>query len=311
MKSLIDLKKDIIDDKLETFYVFTGEEYMIKRIYYEKIAQKHGNLKRFDTVQGIYMELEKKSLFARKNVLICYNDLEYLKQKEKHYERLLKLSKNNIVILVYDTIPEKGPFRNVFEDYITQFNKVTDDIALKYVNKECKVAIGIDFAEKIAFNCDRSYGAIIEEMNKYNYYKESNPDHTIDAMTYACLFFDREPIPTPKEFANAFIIRDSRKLAKYMKLLKNENLLGYLPELYTTIIISLFIKIYGKWDGGTRAYESGEHWGRIKEIRDFSIPYTKDDLIDIRWLLYRLDLDLRKGRMKPEYAWDYLIGVIL
>ena len=311
MKSLIDLKKDILDDKLDTFYVFTGEEYMIRRIYYEKIAQKYGKLKRFDSVQGIYMELEKKSLFALKNVLLCYNDLEFLKQKEKTYERLLKLSKNNIVILVYDEIPEKGPFRKVFEDYITQFNKVTDDIALKYVNKESKTPIAIHFEEKIAFNCNNSYGAIIEEMNKYNYYKQINPDDNIDPKVYSCLFYDRKMIPTPKEFANAFISTDVNKLREYIKILKDNNILGYLPELYSTIVIALFIKIYGKWNGGTKAYESGENWGRIKEIRDFNISYSKDDLVDIRYLIYKLDLDLRKGRMKPEYAWNYLIGVIL
>lgn len=315
MKALIDLKKDILEDNLEPFYVFTGEEYMIKRIYYEKIAQNHGNLKRFENVQGIYRELEKKSLFALKNVLICYNDLDFLKQKSKTYERLLKLcrdKKDTIVILVYDNVPEKGAFKDVFEDYITQFNKVTDDIAIKYVNKECKGALDPQFAQRIAFNCDNQYGAIIEELNKYNYYKQANPeDHFLDALTYFALFFDRKVTPTQKEFANAFIKRDSKKLSSYLKLLKNENLLGYLPELYSTCTIALYIKIYGKWRGGTKAYESGEHWGRVKEIREFYIPYSKNDLIDIQWLVYKLDLDIRKGKMKPEHAWDYLIGVIL
>lgn len=311
MKQLMDLKNEIIQNNLSTLYIFTGDEYMIKRIYYEEIARRYGKLRRFDNVQGIYNELEKKSLFSIKSVFICYNDLEYLKQKQKHYERLINLSKNNIVILIYEQIPEKSIFRKTFEDYITLFNKVTEDIALKYVNKQSKFEVDDDFAKRIVFNCDRSYGAIIEEMNKYNHYKQSNTDSILDDKTYSSIFCDKKVVITPKQFADAFIQRNTIQIAEYIKILEDQNLLGYIPELYNTIIIALFIKLYGKWDGGTKAYQAGEYWGRIKEVRDYYIPYNKDDLLDIRWLLYKLDLDLRRGKMKSEYAWNYLIGVIL
>ena len=141
--------------------------------------------------------------------------------------------------------------------------------------------------------------------------QETYSDHAIDAMTYACLFFDRKEKPTPKQFADAFLQRNSTQLIEYLKLLKDENILGYLPELYNTIVLSLYLKLYGKYDGGTRAYNAGEYWGRVKEIRNFNISYTKNDLLDIRYLLYQLDLDVRSGKMKAELAWDWLIGVIL
>lgn len=313
MKSLIDLKKELRDGKLtQNLYIFTGEENYIRRLYYLKIGELYGNLKRLESVATLYKELEKKQLFAAKTAYIVYNDIEYLKQREKVYERLVRLCKNKVVILVYDEIPDKGPFRNVFEDYITIFNKVSDDIAMKYVTREYPIK-DRTLVQKIAFNCFNSYNNIIEEMNKYKWFKEHDEynDDAIDAMTYACLFYDRKVIPTPKEFANAFLRRDGRKLTEYIKLVKDENILGYLPELYNTIVIALYIKMYGKWDGGTRAYNAGEYWGRIKEIRDFNISYTKNDLLDIRYLVYQLNLDVRSGKMRADLAWDWLIGVIL
>ena len=125
MKSLIDLKNELMGGKLQNLYIFTGEENLIRRIYYEKIGEINGNLKSLESVAELYNQLGKKSLFQRKSTYLVYNDLEYLKQNEKIYERLIKLSEKNVVILVYEEIPEKGAFRKIFEDYITIFNKVS------------------------------------------------------------------------------------------------------------------------------------------------------------------------------------------
>lgn len=321
MKSLIDLKKELRDGNLtQNLYIFTGEENYIRRLYYLKIGEIYGNLKSLETVSTLFKELEKKQLFAAKTAYIVYNDMEFLKQKEKVYERLVRLCKKHVVILVFEEIPEKGPFRTILEDYITVFNKVSDDIAVKYVTREYPIKDKL-LAQKIAFNCDNSYNNIIEEMNKYKWFKKQEQyeeemnqqdcDDAVDAMTYAYLFYDRKVLPTPREFANAFLKRDGRQLAEYITLLKEQNILGYLPELYNTIVLALYLKVYGKYDGGTRAYNAGEYWGRVKEIRDFNISYNKNDLLDIRYLLYQLDLDVRSGKMKAELAWDWLIGVIL
>lgn len=312
MKALIDLKKELKEGRLTSnLYVFTGEENYIRRLYYLKIGEIYGNLKSLESVNNLYKELQNNRLFAQKTAYIVYNDLDFLKQKEKVYEKFIRLCKNNMVILVYEEIPEKCPFRTVLDDYITIFNKVADDIAVKYVNREFPIKSKI-LAEKIAFNCFNSYNNIIEEMNKLKWYKDNDTsDDAIDAIAYASIFIDRQVKPTPKEFANAFLLRDSNKLSQYIKLLKDDNILGYLPELYNTIILALYLKVYGKYDGGTKAYNAGEYWGRVKEIRDFNISYTKNDLLDIRYLIYELDINVRTGRIKPNLAWDWLIGVIL
>ena len=183
MKSLVDLKKELKDGVVNNLYIFTGEENLIRKIYYQKIGELYGNIKYLESVQDLYKELEKKSLFQLKLVYVVYNDMEYLKQKEKVYERLIELSRKHCVVLIYDEIPEKSVFKKVFEDYITTFNYVTNDIAIKYVNKE-NHQIKLDFAKRIAYNCFNSYNNIVEEMNKYNHYVE-NHDDAIDAMKQA------------------------------------------------------------------------------------------------------------------------------
>lgn len=313
MKSLVDLKKEIKNGDIKNLYVFVGEENLIRKIYYEKIGESNDGVKYIESVSNLFKELEKKSLFKQKNyTYVVYNDLDFLKQKESVMNKLISLSKKKTVVLVYDELPEKGNFKKVFEDYITIFNYVTDDIAIKYVNK-ANYKIGIDMAKDIAYNCYNSYNSIVEEMNKYNHYVEGSHDDAIDAMTYAVLFIPRKEIPTPKQFANAFITENMYYLAEFYKILKENdvNILGYLPELYSTVVICLYFKIYGNYEGSSRAYNAGEYWGRIKELRSYNIPYNKGDLLDIRYLVDQLDKNIRSGRMPAQYAWEWLIGVIL
>lgn len=310
MKSLLDLKRELKNGELNNLYVFTGEEVAIRKIYYEKIAELNGKLKYVETVENLYKELDKKSLFKTKTTYVVYNDFDFLRQKDKVYDRLIKLAEKNVIVLVFDEIPEKSSFKKYFDDYITIFNKVTDDVAMKYIHKQCPKLMDQLLISKIAFNCDNDYGAIIEEMDKYNHLTNNGND-AIDALAYATIFFDREVVPTTREFADHFITINREEIAKNLKVLKKQNILAYLPELYNTVSICLYFKIYGKWDGGSAAYNAGEYWGRIKQLRDYNIPYDKNSLLDIRYLINKLDIDIRKGVMPSAYAWDYLIGVIL
>lgn len=312
MKSLVDLKAELKEGKISNLNIFVGEENLIRKIYYEKIAEYNGDIKYIESVKDLFKELEKKSLFKKKYTYVVYNDLDFVKQKESIFERLLALTSNNVVVLVYDLMPDKEYFKKVFEDYITIFNYVTDDIAIKYVNK-ANNKVPLDIAKNIAYNCFNSYNNIVEEMNKYNHYTKSHHDDAIDAMTYSLLFKARKEIPTATQFATAFITRNTLYLAEYYQVLKeNEcNILGYLPELYNTVVIELYLQMYGKWEGGNRAYNAGEYWGRVKELRNLNVPYNKNDLLDIRYLINQLDRDIRSGKMPSQYAWEWLIGVIL
>lgn len=312
MKSLIDLKSELKEGRVCNLNVFVGEENLIRKIYYQKIAEYNGKIKYVDDVKDLFKELEKKSLFKRNQTYVVYNDLEFIKQKESVFRRLIDLSKNNVVVLIYDLLPERDIFLKIFDEYITVFNYVTGDIAIKYVNK-LNNRVPLDYAKNITFNCFNSYNNIVEEMNKYNHYLKAKNKDLIDDKTYSLLFNQRKEIPTTTEFANAFITGNKMYLAEYYQILKeNEtNILAYLPELYNTVLIFLYFQIYGKWQGSNKAYNAGEYWGRTKELRNLNTNYNKNDLLDIRYLVDKLDKDIRSGRMPTQYAWDWLIGVIL
>ena len=154
MRSLIDLKSELVNGEVGHIYVFTGEEFKIRSIYVEKICEIVGKYQFMDSMESLYKELSKKPLFRIKTCYICYGDNEYLKQSDKVYEKLLAKVKDNVVVLVFENIEERSKFFKFFDEYITIFNRVSDDIAVKYVNKQCHVPLKI--AQEIAFNCNLS-----------------------------------------------------------------------------------------------------------------------------------------------------------
>ena len=50
MKSLVDLKKELKDGVVNNLYIFTGEENLIRKIYYQKIGELYGNIKYLESV---------------------------------------------------------------------------------------------------------------------------------------------------------------------------------------------------------------------------------------------------------------------
>ena len=75
------LKKDLLDKKLKSFYVFTGEELALQDIYINKIAEiSNLQIIRADALQDIYTKLISKSLFAEKpKIYVIRNDEIYFK----------------------------------------------------------------------------------------------------------------------------------------------------------------------------------------------------------------------------------------
>lgn len=328
MKLLIDLKRELVEEKLEKLYIFTGKEHTIRRIYLEKIFSLKGNHKYCESVSNIFQELSKKSLIPMDYVYYCYNDEDFLKQKKETMEKLTELLKksNSIVVLVFEDIDTTSTIYKTFSDNFTSFDFVQDEIARKYVKKELDCPNYI--AHEIAYNCNNDYGKILFECDKIKNFKydsrfmnesqqmRSEKDHTIDAFEYLVMskmLFEKREAPTPEEVSEAFIKRDKKKFTEYHYVFKylELDILYYLPDIYDTVNIMLMCKMYGKWDGSSKAYNAGLYWGRVKKIREYVTPYSVDDLLNILEVLQRLDSDIRLGNIQRDLGFDYLLGVIL
>ena len=73
---LIQLQKDIKNNELKPFYIFTGEELELQKIYLEKI----GKYIRVDSVSDVYVKLTSRMLATTKSVYVVRDDNVFIKK---------------------------------------------------------------------------------------------------------------------------------------------------------------------------------------------------------------------------------------
>lgn len=307
MKELMDLKKEIKNDEFNDLYIFFGNEYAIRDQYINAICCDYSANKAYlQDIKELYRQLSKNALFDVKTSYIVMYDYDFLKEKKSVWERLKKLSKDKRVILVYDELP--GAFANYFNEYITEFKEVTEDIATKYV-LEGNV-FPMEITEDIRYSCENNYGAILNEKNKMKWWKYNN-EGQMTKDTKDALFYKKKRFIEQKYFSYALLQYDINWLNENLQNVTTENILMYLPDFMESIMIALYCKRDGKYQGSSAAYKAGENWGKAKEIRELKVPYKESTLRAIYDDVAQLDINVRTGRLTNERAWNWLIGVIL
>lgn len=307
MKELMELKKDIKSSVFNDLYIFFGNEYAIRDQYINAICGDYSTNKAYlQDIKELYRQLSKNALFDVKTSYIVMYDYDFLKEKKSVWERLKKLSKDKRVILVYDELP--SAFANYFDEYITEFKEVTDDIATKYV-LEGNV-FPMEITEDIRYSCENNYGAILNEKNKMKWWKYNN-EGQMTKDTKDALFYKKKRFIEQKYFSYALLQYDINWLNENLQNVTTENILMYLPDFMESIMIALYCKRDGKYQGSSAAYKAGENWGKAKEIRELKVPYKESTLRAIYDDVAQLDINVRTGRLTNERAWNWLIGVIL
>lgn len=307
MKELMELKKDIKSSVFNDLYIFFGNEYAIRDQYINAICHDYSANKAYlQDIKELYRQLSKNALFDVKTSYIVMYDYDFLKEKKSVWERLKKLSKDKRVILVYDELP--SAFANYFDEYITEFKEVTDDIATKYV-LEGNV-FPMEITEDIRYSCENNYGAILNEKNKVKWWKYNN-EGQMTKDTKDALFYKKKRFIEQKYFSYALLQYDINWLNENLQNVITENILMYLPDFMESIMIALYCKRDGKYQGSSAAYKAGENWGKAKEIRELKVPYKESTLRAIYDDVAQLDIYVRIGRLTNERAWNWLIGVIL
>lgn len=164
MKKLQDLKQEILEGKINNFYVFYGEDYGIRKHYIDKLSTFFPSTITADKFEDIRDIIVSKSLFSIKRLIVIYDDRNFAKSSNEVISTFIKRLKDYCVIFVYEEeLPNTNLFKN-FSDYITYFPIVQNNIALEFVEGE--VSILQSNKEELIKNCENNYNNILLESNK-------------------------------------------------------------------------------------------------------------------------------------------------
>jgi hypothetical protein len=213
-----ELQKQIIDKQLNNLYVFLGEEIAIQKIYINKIAEINKlEIQYIEEYKQIHNSLQVNDLFNTKKLYVILDDLDILKQENIWSE--IKPN-GNIIIFKYNNLDKRNKFYKQFENRIVEFNKLSDEVLIKYIQKE--INLSGENCKKLIDICGNNYNQILLEIDKLKNIEVAGLNYFNDKFIYLEKqgAFHKEISDITFTFIEKVITRDIKQVYKLQKQLK-------------------------------------------------------------------------------------------
>lgn len=295
--NLLDLHQEIVNNSLQSFYVFTGEEWLVQRKYIEQISKVSEKLiKYINTFKSIYKSLSS-SLFDDRFVYVIRDDADLLTNEKLHEQIKNDLLKDNILILLVTSADKRRKFFTTFKDSVVEFEKLQPYILKKYIQQETDLSD--KHAEILMEVCEYDYGRCLLEIDKIKRSGKSLIELLEDGTIYT------PPQDAVFKFVDAVL---DRKLEMFELLDESyesgENTLVLLSVLYTNAKQLLQVQSCEDKDiakaTGLKPYEinrakhrQGEWWNR--------------ELVNLMRLCQQAEKNIKIGQIDEQYAVEYVL----
>lgn len=161
---ITEIKSHIKNKSFNNFYIFSGSEWKIQRLYLDQISKVSGKeLKYIDSITDIYGRRNNTS-FIKKSYLYVVRDDKELIQNEKIQSQLNSIIGSNILILILTSVDKRLKFYKSYQDRICEFGSLKPEILKKYIQKE--VNLSDNNCDKLMEICEYDYGRCLLEIDK-------------------------------------------------------------------------------------------------------------------------------------------------
>jgi len=310
---LVELKDQIIKNIIKPIYIFTGEEIAIMNIYINKIIEiSKASVFRAESVSSVYTNLQLESFINSRMCYIIRDDKEYM-QQEKIWMNINNgsIQKDNIIILVYNSLDKRSKFYKQHTDIMVDFEKLSPEILSKYIDKE--IQLNNKKSVELANLCDCDYNRILFECDKIKNLAAYN-GYSIDT-AYDTAIKEKLITIAIKDIIFDFIdVVCRRQKEKSFKLLKDlefneENKLAIIGLLYSNFRNLLLVKGCGNIPNITEV--TGLTNWQIKMAKEKGNFYSISELVDILRIIREVEKNIKIGLIETNIAVDYILVNIL
>lgn len=160
------LKSQIQTKTLNNFYVFTGDEWQVQKLYIKQIAKvKNQKIKYVDSIKDIYSTLGSRSFIQEYYCYVIRDDKEIMTNEKLQHQLLLEnlVGKNTLILLITHLDKRTKTFR-AFEDINIVFDKLPLDQLKNALKQIC--SLSDKNLERLIDICEYDYGRILLEIDK-------------------------------------------------------------------------------------------------------------------------------------------------
>lgn len=309
------LKASIQSRKLNDFYIFTGTEWAIQKIYIQQIAKvKQLEIRYIEAFSDIYSKLKNRGFIDTSYLYVIINDKDIQTQENVQIQLSSGILKNNILIYIWTDMDKRLKFYNKFKDKIVEFESLSDTILQKYIQKE--IDLSDRNCQKLIDVCEHNYGRILLEIDKIKRYANANVTliRNIENNAFEILINDGTIYQPPKDaifdLVDAILDRRSELVFDLLQqsIAVGEATMVILSVLYKNAKAVLQVQSCKTTNitqtTGLSAWEvqcAKKHIGK----------YKIGELVEILRLVQDVESKIKKGIIPEDIAVEYVLVNIL
>lgn len=303
--NIVELKKDMKANNLAGLYIFTGEEIYIRNLYIEQIVDLGFIWKELPTVAELFKSVGTTKLIQKPTLYVIRDDMDFIKQDSTVWDKLVAWVNNSVnkVILIYNNIDKRNKFFKTFEENTVKFEKLSETVLLKYVQKEADISR--ENALDLIHRCDSNFNLCLLELNKVIMFSLSNNISIDEAYKKCCA--DRVVLDLPKESLEKYITVVMNKDFSLAIEISNdfdfteEPPLKILAFLYNSFE-ALFAVVAYESGLSLKKNESGANFWAVKNAEIFGIKWQIKQVRDMMDFIQFLESGIKMGIVSADAA---------
>lgn len=301
--TLTDIKAHIKNKTFDPFYVFTGPEREILKIYLHQMANAmNADIKILDSITELANSLKQSRLVTGSTLLVLFDEKEFI-QSEKLQQLVAKpvTSQRVCVVFVYSNLDKRTKFYKQFSDKIVVFDYLTPSVLTKYIQKV--LPLSDSSCKSLIEACENDYGRILMEIDKIKQYaslfNQSYDSALRQLLSDGGIYV--APADAVFDFVDA-VMRNKRNLAIHLlqeSYQSGEATLVLLANLYNSAKQVLQVQTY---NGDNLAQASGLTPFQIMQAKKRKAVYRDEDVVRLMRLVRFAEAGIKSGEIPEENA---------
>ena len=312
---LTTLKAHIKTGSLDDFYIFTGPEVEVMRIYLGQIAKVRGAVvKNLDSITDLAQKSYTRSVVKTRSLFVVRDSKEFMTDEGLQS----KITQNkafgdNLVVFVYSAIDKRSRLYKNYQDHIVEFEPLRAEVLIKYIQRE--IPLNDTSCQKLIEVCESDYSRILLEIDKIKRFcrcsstlgaHQYDPDSALRVLLADGTIF-QPPKDAVFDFVDA-VLRGKPKLAFHLleeSYASGEATMVLLSNLYSATKQLLQVQSY---TGTGKITEStGLTPFQVKLASGRKNVYSNGDLVYLMRLVRTVERGIKTGEIEDMMAVPYVL----
>lgn len=308
--TILDVKEQIQNNTLQSFYIFTGEEIEVQRIYINQIAKaKNCEVVHAEYLSDIWQDITTPSMFDDSFVYVLRDDKDLMSEDVQRQIDNGILG-DNILIHLLTSVDKRTKWYKSNSDRIVVFERLSSEVLKKYIRKS--LTLNNDVCERFIAICENDYSRILLEIDKIQrYMKVFNvaADEALEQMLKEGAIY-QPPADAVFDLVDAILKRQVNRaynLLEQCYAIGEANLV-ILSNLYTNT--KQVLQVQSCKSSDVCASTGLTKW-QVKCAKDKSGNYSIGELVDIMRLIQKIQKGIITGQIEDGMSVEYLLVSIL